>query len=223
MVPYGFEPIRLYTSNNTFKPFRINLEISKGAGFVSFSGHGNSFGVSTYPPFSENSINYNYIHIFGQFNFNKLPIVFLFACSTADPDGFSWFKFNFDCFAWSLVKKIFGGAIASIGQTTYGYLDVMDGEIVLGGDLLQLYFFESYEEALRLHYITGNRFFSEKGEVYNPPIRQIQGYKIRHPLEVKTEKILLLDRTTEPFRSVGWHIHEGLKDLVENLDYKAYN
>ena len=146
MVPYGFEPIRLYTSNNTFKPYRINLEISKGAGFVSFSGHGNSFGVSTYPPFNENSINYDYRHIFGQFNFNKLPIVFLFACSTADPDGFSWNEHNFDCFAWSLVKKIFGGAIASIGQTTMGYLEVMDGEIVLGGDLLQLYFFESYEE-----------------------------------------------------------------------------
>jgi len=85
------------------------------------------------------------------------------------------------------------------------------------------FFLESYEEALRLHYITGNKFFSEKGVVDNPPIKQIQGYKIRHPLEVKTKKVLLLDRTTEPLRSVGWHIHEGLKDLAENLDYKAYN
>jgi hypothetical protein len=39
-----FTPIKLWASYHTFRPMKINSEISKGAGFVSFSGHGFEYG-----------------------------------------------------------------------------------------------------------------------------------------------------------------------------------
>ena len=43
----GFTPIKLWTSENTFNPWNINLKTSSGAGFISYSGHGYIIGFGT--------------------------------------------------------------------------------------------------------------------------------------------------------------------------------
>ena len=59
-----FVPIKLWTSDNTFRFWNINREINNGVGFVDYSGHGFTTGIGTHPPNSDLWINYNNINAF---------------------------------------------------------------------------------------------------------------------------------------------------------------
>ena len=112
----SFEPIKLWTSLHTFNPLMINIALTKGAGFVSYSGHGYEFGIGTNLPDSTRKKMYYTPYQLGIWNNDKLPIVFLEACRTACLD-WNPFGLQIPCFAWTLLKKQRGGAIAVIGAT----------------------------------------------------------------------------------------------------------
>ena len=81
-----FQPVKLWTSLDKFKPLYINIEVSKGAGFISYSGHGLKNGISTNPPDIEKPIYYLDFYLNFLFNGNKLPIIFFDCCSTGTFD-----------------------------------------------------------------------------------------------------------------------------------------
>jgi hypothetical protein len=146
----GFKPIRLWMSLRTFKPLKINREISKGAGFVSYSGHGNWWGLAT------NRLNKSYFgsyyftpYIIGMRNKEKLPIMFFDCCLTADLD-FTMLNMKIPCFAWSIVKKPSGGAIAAIGFTESPYAGLVGDPIGGGSSRMNVNFFEAYEPGMIL-------------------------------------------------------------------------
>jgi len=144
-----FDSIRIWASLNNYNPRSINKEFSKGAGFVSYSGHGFECGFGTYPPNEENMIKYYSPFIIGINNGDKLPIVFFGACSTAWLD-YNIYGIKLPCIAWSFVKKQSGGAIASIGSTRHAYAMINESGPQSGCARLNLEFFKSYEPGIRL-------------------------------------------------------------------------
>jgi hypothetical protein len=145
-----FESIRLWMTLGTFKPAIINKEISKGAGFVSYSGHGNWWGLAT------NRENKNYFgtyyftpYILGLKNNEKLPVMFFDCCLTADLD-FTFMNSKIPCFAWSMVKKQSGGAIATIGFTESPYGGLVGDPLGGGSCRMNANFFNAYEPGILL-------------------------------------------------------------------------
>jgi hypothetical protein len=169
----GFDTTFLWASKNTLQPLSFNRAINKGAGFVSYSGHGFEHGWGTYRPNSETErgmIWYFTPYIIGLNNGNKLPIIFLDACLTAKLD-FNFtdlqhyfsetahlltriFKLSEDpsmfypCFAKSLLAKENGGAIATIGSTRTAYTHVDAYGVYGGAGYLNVHFFDSYTEGV---------------------------------------------------------------------------
>jgi len=159
----------IWTSIGNFNKESINTEISNGAGFVFYSGHGFPNGICPEGGSTDSSIYYNSRDIKDLANDLKLPIMFLGACSTAKLD-FTVSELlesylprslidlldhipvlNLDrpipCFAWKLVSKEDGGAIATIGSTHY----IMSSGFDSGGCVHPPYFFfESYEQSIKL-------------------------------------------------------------------------
>jgi hypothetical protein len=131
---------------------------------------------------SEEWISYQLNDLSGLRNKNKLPIVFLSACLTARLDynilnafidllhyftGKSIlqkpeldFPVLFPCFAWLLVSKPNGGAIATIGATTIAYGMINPNGISGGCCYLAFKFFESISKSNYL----GEVFVSAKNE-----------------------------------------------------------
>jgi len=165
-----FTPIQLFTSLNKFHPFIINSKINAGAGFVSYSGHGYAQGFGTSPPDVEQRIQYYSYRLLGMRNKDKLPIVFFDACSTTQLD-FTWEGFEefypalmgiiklikgnsydplalYPCFAWMLIKKENGGAIATIGASRVAFTNVDEQGIHAGASYLNVQFFEGYETGI---------------------------------------------------------------------------
>jgi len=164
-----FNPIRLWTSLGNFNAKEINKEINKGVGFIDYSGHGFETGIGTHPPMDPTWILYHTDDLFSLINKNKLPIIFFDACLTAkldfDIEGLlqtlppnlqailNKLPINgstvFPTFAWYFVKKIMGGAIASIGATriAFGYVDQY---FWFGSGGLLIYFFRAYDEGINL-------------------------------------------------------------------------
>ena len=150
---------KLWTSDGTFTARSLNQAINSGAGFIDYAGHGFEIGVATHPPNSEKWVPYHTNHLLGATNEYKLPIIFFDACLTAKLDfNISELvsyasvslqslvnKFGpiasrlFPTFAWYMVKKSNGGAIATIGATRTAFGGVDDGA---GG--LSLYFWRAY-------------------------------------------------------------------------------
>ena len=163
IVPYmescGFELVKLYTSLGTFQPDVITSEISSGACFVNYAGHGYMDHIGTYLPQSSTSIDYTMEDVQAMTNEEKLPVFFLDACLTGkiDYDIFDkimvpicfmypfplvhFFKRCVDtietthfypCFAGSLLFKENGGGIAVIAASQPGLSGIAldDGEII---------------------------------------------------------------------------------------------
>ena len=165
----GFNHIKLWASTNSLNPSSINQNINAGAGFVCYSGHGFENGIGTHPPNNKGWINYNKVHLYGLINRYKLPIVFFDCCLTAKLDyvledlfnykPFSNFRiFTFlpnivkdmklQCFAWCMVNRPLGGAIATIGGTrvSFGYVDNSGAQY--GVQYLDVCFFKAYESGI---------------------------------------------------------------------------
>jgi hypothetical protein len=116
----GYVPTRIWASNGEVRrTTNINDAINKGAGFVDFSGHGNSILWSTHPHENENVWipvgGYKNTNVHELTNEDKLPIVIIGACSV------SKFNANRNCLGWSFVSNPNGGGIASCGATALGY------------------------------------------------------------------------------------------------------
>jgi hypothetical protein len=156
-----FTPIQLWTSDGTFSARSLNQAINRGAGFIDYSGHGFEIGVATHPPDSSDNtwVGYHTNNLLGAMNGYKLPIVYFDACLTAKLDfnisdlvGYASVnlqlfvnKFStiasqlLPAFAWCMVKKRNGGAIATIGatRTAFGGLDY-------GTGYLAIHFWQAY-------------------------------------------------------------------------------
>ena len=139
-----FNSIKLWTSTGNYNPRNINQKITEGAGFVSYSGHGYEFGFGTSPPNDEDRIEYYTPYTLGMLNIKKYPVIFFDACSTARID-YKVFGIKIPCFAWYLVKKPVGGAVATIGSTRVAFTNVNNEGIHGGAGFMNLHFFKAYE------------------------------------------------------------------------------
>lgn len=167
-----FEQVRLWASTRNLHAWTFNREISKGAGFVSYAGHGFEHGWGTYRPNA--IIDGNLIFYYSPFlnalsNGHKLPIVFFDACLTAKLDfnitdlvGYYGLKAQligrllggftaddyFDPFAWSMLKLEGGGCVANVGATRPAYTYVDKDGVYAGAGYLDVHFFKAYEEGV---------------------------------------------------------------------------
>jgi len=171
-----FEHIKLWSSKRNLNAFTFNRAINKGAGFLTYAGHGFEHGWGTYKPNALRSkmgiTNSLYYTPFLQFlnNEDMLPIVFFDACLTAKLDFWvgdlaSYYsvvrKFvdlmgveinsnnHLPCFAWCFMIEE-GGAIGTIGATRPAYSFVDDEGIHAGAGYLDWMFFKEYSEGDRL-------------------------------------------------------------------------
>ena len=165
----NLDHIMLKTSDGTYSKESLNNEINKGAGFVCYAGHGFETGLGTHPPNSQEWINYHLYDLFNLKNRNKLPIVFFSACLTARLDYNIYnlvadilyslsdepkldkpeidFPVLFPCFAWSMVAKPNGGAIATIGATRIAYSMISESGVHGGCCYIALKFFENLDNS----------------------------------------------------------------------------
>ncbi|HEC76154.1 MAG TPA: hypothetical protein ENI33_02700 [Thermoplasmatales archaeon] len=150
----NFNSTKLWASKKNLRVRTIRREINKGAGFVFFSGHGNSWIWVAYPTGTYSMwagllhrtywANWNILTLF---NGNKLPIVVNGGCASCQ------FNLGYECWGWQLVSKDNGGSIATIGYTSPGYLGIGDQDgngmpdcIECKGGYLNIQFFRNYGE-----------------------------------------------------------------------------
>jgi hypothetical protein len=167
-----FQQIFLWTSKYNLHPYNFNWAINRGAGFVSYSGHGFEHGWGTSRPNAITKIKIFYYtpYINGLKNRNKLPIIFFDACLTAKLDFnvtdlqhyyprmtnalVRLFSLSsnpsdfYQCFGWSFLAKENGGAIATIGSTRTAYTWVDSNGVYGGAGYLNVHFFDAYEEGI---------------------------------------------------------------------------
>ena len=143
-----FEHVRIQMSLHNFLPHRINQILSEGAGFVCYSGHGFEYGFGTYPKDSSWMIAYYTPYLLWLKNEDKLPIIFFDACLTAKMDYHMFGNSDIPCFAWCLVKKPNGGAIATIGATETATTTVNENGPQGQAGYLDLHFFMAYQPGI---------------------------------------------------------------------------
>lgn len=142
-----FNIIKLWTSTGNYNPRTINQKIIDGAGFVSYSGHGYEIGFGTSPPNEEDRIEYYTPYAFGMLNKNMYPVIFFDACSTARID-YNFLGIKIPCFAWYLIAKPVGGAVATIGATRVAFTMVDFDGIHGGAGFMNVHFFKAYEPGI---------------------------------------------------------------------------
>lgn len=188
-----FDQTYLWTSRLTLHPSSFNRAINKGAGFVSYAGHGFEHGWGTSRPNAITKLKIMYFtpYINGLKNGNKLPIIFFDACLTAKLDfnitdlqhyypgiahilarvfGLSMDPSDsYQCFAWSFLAKENGGAIATIGSTRTAYTWVDANGVYGGAGYLDVQFFESYKDGITVGEMmtaAQNAYIQNVGEDY---------------------------------------------------------
>jgi hypothetical protein len=171
----GFNPLRVYATIDDINQQTVNAAMDKGAGFAYFCGHGSTASWNTHfePASNENwCTGYRVIDMIPLKNQEKLPVTVVGGCHNGEFDlsitislkeglannglKYLWGRFLFDgwipnCWAWWLVRKSNGGAIATISNTGLGthgdgdqdyngiadYLEILDGWLELR--FLELY------------------------------------------------------------------------------------
>jgi hypothetical protein len=176
-----FSAVKLWTSLQTFNLININREISKGAGFVSYSGHGLEYGIATSPYNDQSQISYYTPFILGLKNKDKYPIMYFDACLTGKLD-YQIFNIDIPCFAWSMIKKQNGGAIACIAATRTGFGGFAGNPFMAGASSLHRYFFEAYEPGILL----GQMFI----QAQNSFIENIMDHVMYDPLTLQEFTLL---------------------------------
>jgi len=162
MQNYGFKPIKLWASLDTFNPRMINREINSGAGFLGYSGHGAANFIATCPPnVGLTTLLYFKPYLLGLHNHDKLPIIFMDGCLTGCIDKtFPLLNISLNKrtsgLAWSFVKKAMGGAIAAISATRVAYISAIEDEVVAGSPILNINFFKSYESGVTVSQMLTN-------------------------------------------------------------------
>jgi hypothetical protein len=199
-----FTPEIIWTSKHNFNRFTISNTITKGAGFLDYSGHGLEYGMFTHPPTFIGSRSYNSLYIKDLKNGYKLPVMYFDACSTAKLDFVVqdilnyrvYFLFNalahalkvntsrrLTCFAWAFVAHQGGGAIATIGATRVAF-----GGNDEGAGKISLEFFSAYNSSqylgqmntkMQTGYINdvhGDSFTVEEFILLGDPTLRLGGY-----------------------------------------------
>lgn len=167
-----FDQTFLWTSKGTLHAGSFNRAINKGAGFLSYAGHGFEHGWGTFRPnaLTKQKIVYYTPYINRLNNGYKLPIIFFDACLTAKLDfnitdlrnyygglgdllarilGLSTNPADFyTCFGWSFLAKEGGGAIATVGSTRTAYTHVDASGVYGGAGYLDVQFFDAYQDGV---------------------------------------------------------------------------
>jgi hypothetical protein len=203
-----FQSTKLYSSNRvnnnglTPTPFNISKEISKGAGFLIFDGHGNPgswdthwYGEYTWEKTPGGISIYKFPFLS---NKQKLPITIIGGCHNSQinvsllptllkkPYMWTYGMPVPECFSWWLVRKIGGGSIATLGSTGLGYGYVgnhndLDGDGVdepdavegLGGYITTT-FFKSYSEGANILGQTWGNTINNYLNIFQPMDDKIQ-------------------------------------------------
>ncbi|MBU0497926.1 MAG: hypothetical protein KKG04_08250 [Candidatus Thermoplasmatota archaeon] len=144
----GFNPVRVYASEQDINRRTVNNALNKGAGFAYFCGHGNPMSWTTHfpPDGKEWTTGYTVGDMVYLRNGYKLPVTIVGGCHNGQfdvslmniiqgirEDGlqyfsskpgnagrFWWNEWSPNCWAWWLTSKIGGGAIATIANTGLG-------------------------------------------------------------------------------------------------------
>lgn len=153
------EPVRIWYSRGNLEARTVNREWQQGAGFLHYSGHGFPWGWGTHPinGTDEEWVGTYYTpYAAALFNGYRLPVVFLDACSTAKLDFNTTdlkeeaglplpnVSVTLPCFAWYLVQKGGGGAVATVGATRVAYTGVDEEGPYAGAGYLGYRFFGAY-------------------------------------------------------------------------------
>ena len=205
----SFNPIRFWISNGNLSTsrmwlFRFIKTLNQGAGFVYFSGHCNPGAWTTHPhadfetwlPFFRNR------HVSLLYNQNRLPVLITECChpcqfnvSIFDLNLLTqYWQFIPECWPWHMVRKMFGGSIASIGGTGYsitGIGDLNENDIP---DCI-----ESYDGWFNTHLF--NLYTEEEidflgellGKTLEDYVNNYPVYEDRHHCKVVEMKVLLGD------------------------------
>ncbi len=186
-----FTAVKIYASNKDTDPTMIPVaknivrEISKGAGYVLFDGHGNPEGWNTHYPgnFTTwvggiNLFDFIFLH-----NGAKLPVIIVGGCHNSmfnntllaelddkDNTHLTW-VYGWpgpECFDWVLTHKIGAGGIATMGNTGLGYGTVgengdIDGDGVNDPDCVEG--LEGYQ--IRMFYQTVDSGVHILGDVWS--------------------------------------------------------
>jgi hypothetical protein len=144
----GFEPVRVYASQQDINRKTVNNALNAGCGFAYFCGHGSIMTWNTHfpPEGTEWCTGYEVKDMIFLRNRDKLPITIVGGCHNGQFDStmmnilfgvledglhyFSWEKGNAgrfwywdwapNCWGWWLTSKTGGGAIATIANTGLG-------------------------------------------------------------------------------------------------------
>lgn len=152
----GFDHTKIYSSLGNLQTQTIHEQLSAGCGFAYFVGHGNPKNWAThdngdYTNWTEGFTNrdmlklnhpdmYPILMVGGCHNsqFDVTPLNIIkglleegLAYFSSDPEDFgSYWTSNWvpECWSWVFVKKRNGGAIASMGSTGYGGVNIGDSD-----------------------------------------------------------------------------------------------
>lgn len=109
-------PVKILGSNGQLSTENIIAELSEGAGFVNFEGHGNYLSWATHPPHDYSTwVGITTQDIPKIRNGAKLPIIVLGGCHIAEMGLY------YECFTWRMVRAINRGAIAATGFTSLSW------------------------------------------------------------------------------------------------------
>jgi hypothetical protein len=164
-----FEHIKLWATKRNLHFITFNWEINRGAGFLSYAGHGYEVGWATYKPNTITNKKIVYVTPYLHFlrNRDKMPIVFFDACLTSKLD-FTLAELedyypkvvkiinlltgnsikpddHIPTFSWEIMNLEKGGAIATIGATRTAYTYVNNDGVFGGAGYLDVAFFRAYE------------------------------------------------------------------------------
>ena len=136
----GFEPTKLWTSIGNLNAQNMHNEISNGAGFLYMVGHGNPRNWAThtngdYENWTEPYRNKNIMQLT---NKGMYPILMVGGCHNSEFDvtpinllidyehSRIWTTWILECWSWVFVKNFRGGAIASMGSSGFGGVNIGD-------------------------------------------------------------------------------------------------
>jgi hypothetical protein len=199
-----FTPEVIWTSKHNFNRYTISSSITKGAGFLDYSGHGFEFGMATYTPSGLQKKFYYTRYVKDLKNGYKLPVMFFDACLTAKldyvvQDFLNYRPYNLltplakalkvntsmrlTCYAWTFMALQGGGAIATLGATRTAFGGVDDG-----AGKISLEFFSAYNSSQYLGQMTskmqtgyindvhGDAFTVEEFILLGDPTLRLGGY-----------------------------------------------
>jgi hypothetical protein len=169
----GFTASFMWTSNERFTGAdSVIAEMSKGSGFVHFSGHGNPMVWANHPPKNDSFVDGP-----NSFQMNKLsngeqqPIVIVGGCHNAQfntsllniikgllQEGLKYFGYVGSLggfwynewiprsWAWAMASQSKGGAIAVIANSGLGYGEPGEHTLTERGRFLEWLFFKAYQD-----------------------------------------------------------------------------